>query len=147
MGTSSVYVGTLSVSSEEFKFSFLERLILRVVHPRFMVFYIIGGLWIVFGLWRHDWLMAASALVVSRALGYISVRHADLSKIADTTLGKIALLHLNPVNLTLQTAGVFLALFGIWQHQVFQILSGLSLLFLGHGLGWENVHPSFKLKY
>ena len=127
-------------------FNGLERLVLRVVHPSFMVVYIIGGFWAILGLWRHDWLMVVGALVISRVIGFTLVRRVDIDAMAETILGRIALLHLNPLNLTLQVIGVFIAAFGVWQHRTETILGGLSLLTLGHGMGWSNVHPAFRAR-
>ena len=144
MSTTSLYVSSVSTTSERQSFNVLERLVLRVAHPRYMVFYAIGSLWAILGLWRHDWTIVVGALVISRVFGFIAVKDVSPQAMADTLLGKIALLHLQPVNLAVQTVGVLIACFGVWQHRTETILGGLSLLALGHGLGWAKVHPAFE---
>lgn len=78
------------------------------------------------------------------ALGLISVWNADPEKMAETTLGKIALLHLHPFNLITQSIGLVPLVYGIWIHSVETILAGLSLVLLGHIVGWSKVDSKFS---
>ena len=110
-----------------------------------MIFYFISWSWGIFYLWNHQWLLALLVVLVGRTMGYLSVRHAHIEAMANTTLGKIAKLHANPFNLTTQLLGGVVCLVGVWMHATEMILSGVSLIGLGHLVGWSKVDASFDL--
>lgn len=116
-----------------------ERLIVRRSHPRSLFINAVGGLWMIYFLARQDWVMALSVVVFFRALAYVSVWKCDPQLLAQTTLGKVALLHLHPVNLVVQVAGLIPMLYGVWQHNTELILGGLSLVLMGHLFGWSKL--------
>jgi len=99
-------------------------------------------IWVVYFLWQHWWAYAALLLVVERGFTWIMTQAVDSDALGKTVLGKMALLHLHPVNLTLQLCGVAVAFWGIWAHETIPILSGISLIFLGHTFGWGQVHKA-----
>jgi len=77
---------------------------------------------------------------VERGFTWIMTQAVNSDALAKTALGKMALLHLHPVNLSLQLAGVAVAVWGIWAHETIPILSGTSLILLGHTFGWGHIH-------
>ncbi len=99
-------------------------------------------LWVVYFIWQQLWLPAVAITLLASATSYFLIRKTSLEALASTTLGRLALLHLHPVNLTLQTLSVPPLLYGLWNHSTGFILAGLSLLLLGHASGWSKVHPS-----
>jgi len=119
--------------------SWLQRMVLRAAHPVSIVFSIIGWTWGVFYLWRHDWVMALIAVVLARA-------SVHLQEVADTILGRLALLHLQPFNLTIQVIGTVVLITGVWMHGTELILGGISLITVGHAFGWSHVHPGLALE-
>lgn len=100
---------------------------------------LIGMTWFFYFLWSHDWKSAIGAAVVSRAIAFASVLNADPEALATTTLGRVGLLHLNPSNLATQVLGSGIAIYGTWLNQTEIILTGVSLILLGHVFGWSKV--------
>lgn len=121
------------------KLNLIESLAVRRSHPRSLFINSVGALWMVYFLVQQDWVMALSVLVFFRALAYVSVWKCDPQLLAQTTLGKIALLHLHPVNLVVQVAGVIPFVYGLWQRNTELILGGFSVVLLGHSFGWSRV--------
>jgi hypothetical protein len=124
-------------------FSGIERLVLRRFHPRRIMIDLAVAPWIAYFVWERDWVRATAIAVIFGGLGLASVWRTDPDKLATTTLGKIALLHLHPMNLALQTLSLFPILYGLWLHEGELILLGLSLLCAGHTFGWSKVDPRF----
>lgn len=126
-------------------FTMSETYILRRGHPRRIAVDLAALPWVVLALWRNDWVSAIVIVVLGGTLSLLAVRGIDPVKMADTTLGKIALMHLHPWNLALQTVGLFPLVYGLWIHSTEYILAGLSLIVLGHMWGWEKVDPRLEL--
>jgi hypothetical protein len=122
-----------------------ERYIMRRTHPASMFVEVVGLTWFTYFLAMHLWREAILTVVVARMVGLFVAREANPDALAQTVLGKIALLHLDPVNMTVQLAGALWWGWGVWQGDVRQILAGLSVLFLGHLRGWGGVLKNFKL--
>lgn len=127
------------------KFSMPEKFILRKFHPQNIFFEITGTLWAVYFLWNQDWQNAVLVGAIMSLLGLLSVWNLNDSKMSETTLGKLALLHLNPLNLSVQIVGLAPAVYGVWTHSVEMILIGLSIIFLGHAAGWSKVDSKFSV--
>src|ERR1700674_3965600 len=83
----------------------LERTFIRRGHPRWLILGMVGAIWAFYFLWLHDWASALVAIFVSGILGTLLTGRMSEERLAQTTLGKIMLLHLHPVNLSLQIAG------------------------------------------
>lgn len=132
--------------SEHSEFSFLERLILRRFHPISILFDTTGVIWVTYFLWQNNWQYALAVIVVERLLAVSIVRRTDLKAMAATPLGKLALLHLHPLNLVVQIVGAAATVWALWTHSTLFILAGLSVLILGHSFGWSQVNPSFSLQ-
>lgn len=125
--------------------SWIERYTLRRFHPVSIFFDFVGVTWFVFFLWQHNWQAAIAVAVAERIAAALIVRNADVEALAGTMLGKLGLLHLHPVNATIQILGAVTAAYGVWQHGGLVILAGLSLVFLGHTFGWPKVDRAFTL--
>ena len=52
-------------------------------------------------------------------------------------------LHLHPVNLLLQIAGIGLLVYSIWIHSgIYTIMIAVSLILIGHMWGWSKVNDA-----
>ena len=122
--------------------TYVERMIVRRGHPKHIIVGIVAFLWVIYFLWQHNWIWAAAVVVLSAVLGRLSTSGPKEETLAQTLLGKIMLLHLHPVNLTLQMAGFALLAYGIWMHSTLYIMAATSLVFLGHMWGWHRVNEA-----
>jgi len=127
------------------RFSVLERMVLRRAHPISMMIGAAGAIWAVAFLWQNNWQWALVAIIGSRLAAYVVLRNANLPAIAETPIGKIALLHLHPINLAVQSVGAVIAVYGLWTHSAEAIMAGLSVVFLGHLFGWSKVDSRFSV--
>ena len=134
---------TKNTGSFSGQYSALEEFALRHSHPRKIIFDSLGFLWAIYFLWHFRWGDAIWILLASSALGMISVRGVKPELMAETTLGKLALLHLNPINLSTQVIGLGLLAYGIWGHSTPLTLVGVSVVALGHTFGWDLVDARF----
>jgi hypothetical protein len=119
--------------------TYFERTMVRHGHPRHIILRIVGFTWAIYFLWRHDWIWASAAVLISVALGAILTPRNREESLAQTTLGKIMLLHLHPANVMLQLTGFALLLYGVWVHSSILILAAGSLILAGHMWGWQKV--------
>jgi len=112
-------------------------------HPRYLFLDSVGMIWSIYFLWGHNWQLALGAFLLGRMLGFITVMNLDVEAFAQTTWGKIGLLHTQPVNMLTQLFGLLLTIYGIWDHQMLAVLGGISFVLLGHLSGWNKVNSSF----
>lgn len=127
------------------KLSPLQRWMLLRAHPRKIFFDMIALIWTVFFVWNQSWAAAFFSGLAISLVGTMSVMGASPTLLKQTTLGKLALLHLHPVNLSAQVLGLAWLLIGTWQHSAVHMLAGLSIMSFGHIYGWEKVDPRFTL--
>jgi len=144
MTTRTIQNEFVGVKSAE-RLSWLEKYALKRFHPRKLFIDSIALIWATYFLWRQDWQGAAVVTIVVMFLGLISVWGTNADKMAQTTLGKVALLHLNPFNFFTQLIGLVPLVYGIWTHSVEIILIGFSLILLGHIFGWPKVDSKFSV--
>jgi uncharacterized membrane protein YesL len=76
------------------------------------------------------------------ALGLVVTMGMNEEQLAQTTLGRILLLHLHPLNLLLQVGGFSVLLYGFWVHSGLYIIFAISLILLGHMWGWHKVNAA-----
>jgi hypothetical protein len=126
-------------TSEEGKMTILERTFIRRGHPRWLILGMVGAIWAFYFLWLHDWASALVAILVSGILGTLLTGRMSEGRLAQTTLGKILLLHLHPVNLSLQVAGFALLVYSVWIHSSMYIMVAISAILIGHMWGWSKV--------
>lgn len=124
-------------------FTWLQRLTLRLFHPRAVFIEMAGLIWSVYFLWTDDWRLALGTYIGTIAIALLAVSDTDPVKISKTVMGRLALLHLRPTNLVLRTGGFMFLIYGLWQHLPEFILTGLSVILLGHVFGWSQVHRAF----
>lgn len=124
-------------------FTVMQRYMLRRFHPRSLMVEIVSSIWAVYFFGQHQWLAALIAIAVGRLIGNLLGSQMDYQEMSSTVWGKIALLHLHPMNYSIQFVGAIVAFYGIWVNATLPILSGLSIIFLGHLWGWQKVSRSF----
>ena len=122
-----------------------DRYLLMRAHPRRIVFDIVGAIWATFFLWNNNLYSAILVFLVMSVLGIYFVRKIDPELMSQTTLGKMGLIHKNPINLILNVIGIIPTLYGLWMHDVILILTGLSMIILGHFFGWSKVNSKFRM--
>ena len=122
--------------------TYLERAVVRRGHPRHIILGIVGAIWAIYFLWFHEWVWALVAILLSAGLGRILTMRMREETLAQTTLGKIMLLHLHPVNLLLQIAGFGVLVYGVWIHSGIYIMMAVSAILIGHMWGWGKVNDA-----
>jgi hypothetical protein len=137
--TVSLFKGDSKARRKVGELTFLERVVLRRAHPRMVVFRLVGVIWATYFVWLNNWQAALVAVFAGGICGYLSVPQMDFKTMAESTLGKIALLHVQPLNLAVQVVGVFPLVYGLWFHDALTILVGISVIALGHLFGWSAV--------
>ena len=137
--------GMTSSVVERSKITGFQRYILRRSHPASIFIEAIGYIWVIFYLWNQLVVEAILALLFSRLIANIIAFRADTDALAQTSLGRIAMLHLQPFNMLVQLLGVVGLAYGLWSHETRAILAGVSIMLLGHLVGWARVDNRFEL--
>jgi hypothetical protein len=122
--------------------TYLQKTFVRHAHPRHIILAYVGLMWGVYFMWFHNWVWALAAVVISGLVGRILTGDVREENLAQTTLGKILLLHMHPVNFVLQTAGVAVTFYGVWLHAGMHIMVGVTVILLGHLWGWHKVNDA-----
>lgn len=128
--------------NEKNQFSLLERYALMRFHPRKIIFDVIGLIWGTYFLYLGMWQAAVVVLLIFVVLGFFLVLNTDLKGLSETIWGKIAILHVQPLNVAIKVLALIILVNGIYRHSVEHVLIGISLIFLGHFFGWSKVHPT-----
>lgn len=126
------------------KYNVAKRYMLRRFHPKAILIDSVGALWLGYLFWVHDWKSALTTFLIFRIISFVSTIEVNPEAIATSRLGKIALLHLHPLNMATQAFGIIVLLYGLWDHSDTQILAGISFLLLGHLAGWGKVDSRFR---
>ncbi len=126
-------------------FGKMERYFLTMAYPRKLVFNLIGLIWSIYFLWNQDWVSSLAVYVSFDVLGFYFSRKIDLELMSETTLGKIGLMHMHPINITFNVIGIVFLINGIWNHYFLTNLVGISLVILGHFFGWSKVHENLRI--
>lgn len=145
MGTQLYQDTEVTIRYDQGEYPLLKRFILMRFHPRKIIFDSVGMMWAIYFLWINNWTAALLSALFFAALGWFFVRQVNPYQMAQTTLGKLGLLHLHPFNITVQMIGLIPFIYGLWLHSAEPILVGLSLLFIGHFYGWSGVDENFGL--
>ncbi len=124
----------------------LQRAALRRVHPSSIFIRAAAAVWIFPLIWQHDWQNALLLLLFAATAASLVTLNVDFAGMSGTALGRLAFLHLHPLNLTLQSAGALALVWGLWMQHPVAILSATSLLLLGHCFGWEGYDKRLALK-
>lgn len=123
---------------------FMERYVVRSSHPVSLYFQAIGSMWFIFFFWNHLWVEALLSYVICRFIGALAVSRADPRSLSQGLLGRLALLHLHGSNFIVQLAGMIVLLYGVWMHETRVLLTGITLILVGHVQGWDRVDPRLK---
>lgn len=118
--------------------SVFRRLAINHAHPTKLVLDIVGFIWSGYFLWQNNLTVAIILGVGFSALGSFLTWNADTEELATTTFGKYVIMRLHPANLTLQIVGYVILMYGLWIHQGWVILIGVSGVSLGHLWGWQS---------
>lgn len=124
----------------------IQKYALRKVHPRKLMIDSAGLLWMTYFLWNQTMLEAILVMLVFSTVSLLLVRKVDPHLMAETFLGRIALLHLHPGNLSIQLIGFGILVYGIWTHSIRALLLGVSVILVGHSFGWEKVSSHLNTK-
>lgn len=127
-------------------FSFMEKCMIKRFHPISIFIQTIGFAWLVYYLWLNNWKMALASLLITTGISFLVIQNVNIQMLSETVLGRLALLHLNLVNLLVQMIGTVLFLYGTWMHSTQQMLCGFSIILLGHLCGWSKFDSRFSLK-
>ena len=122
--------------------TFLQEFMLSRGHPRQIILHLVGGMWTVYFLWQHNWLWALGCFAISELTSELLSTQTGAEMLAQTTLGKILLLHANPLNFFVQLLAGVLLVYAIWMHSLTGIMAASSLVLLGHFAGWGKVNPA-----
>ncbi len=125
--------------------SFWERWALRQAHPVAIIFRSIGMLWAFYYLWQNDLPMVLATMLISQVIAQLSTLHLNYESLGQSLWGRIALLHLHPINVMTQLIGVMLGAVGFWWHDTTAILTAVYLILLGNAYGWRQVHECLYL--
>lgn len=123
----------------------LDRYFLRRAHPTSLFVEAAGISWVVHFFWNHLWVEALLVFLFTRIIANIVAFRSNPEALAQSGLGRIALLHAQPVNMLVQLVGGFGFFYGLWTHEVKVILGGISIVMLGHLIGWHRVDRHFEL--
>jgi hypothetical protein len=120
----------------------LERAAVRHGHPRHIIVAYLSFAWLIYFLWVHNWLAGSIAVCAGIILGRILTLNVQEEVLGGTTLGKIMLLHLHPLNLSLQLAGLATLVYGVWFHSGMWIMLAMTVIMIGHMWGWHKVNEA-----
>jgi hypothetical protein len=129
----------MNASNSTRTFNWMERYMIRRFHPRRILLDAAVLPWAVYFLWQNEWQWAVLAMIISGVAGMIATSSVDAEKYGRTIFGEMALLHLHPTNIVVQFAGIAVLIWALWAHSTPGILGGLSVVFLGHLVGWDSV--------
>lgn len=122
--------------------TFMERHIIRHGHPRHMIVAAVSMIWCTYFFWKHELALGLWTILGGVVLARLVTFGMNESELARTTLGKILLLHLHPANLVLQSGGLLVLMYGVWEHLAVLVLTGASFILLGHMWGWHKVNEA-----
>lgn len=122
--------------------TFLERAFVRHGHPKDIIVAVVGAIWGFYFLWIHNWIWALAAVLLSAIVARIVTHGMREENLAATTLGKIMLLHLHPMNMMVQIAGFGLLIYSIWTHSEILIMAAVSIILFGHLWDWHKVNDA-----
>ena len=107
--------------------SALQRYFIKRMHPRKIIFDTIGATWSIYFLYQNNWQLALLTEIIFVVAGLFATRNVDLDNLAQTTWGKLGLLHTNPINLFLNVIGIVPLIVGIWLHSTELVLVASSI--------------------
>jgi hypothetical protein len=122
--------------------TFLQEFMLSRGHPRQIILHTVGGIWTLYFLWGHEWIWALGCFAAAELISEMLSTETGAELLAQTTLGKLMLLHANPLNFFVQAAGGVFLVYSVWMHSLTGIMGAASLVLLGHFVGWSKVNSA-----
>lgn len=115
-----------------------RRYMLQHAHPTKFVAEILGIMWSVYLLWNHRWVWALCVAVVSFLLSTLLLWGNRFEYLSSTTLGKVILVYSHPLNFVLYNLSALPLIYGLWVHETFYILVGVTIILLPHLWAWRR---------
>lgn len=123
----------------------IDRYFLASFHPHKIILDSIAAIWATYFLWNRNWPAALLVVLILGTLGLFFTRNIDPDLMAETTLGRIGLLHKHPINFALNLIGSIVLIYALWEHTgIATFLFGLSIVILGHFFGWGEVSSKLR---
>lgn len=113
---------------------------LQHLHPTKFILELIGIMWATYFLWQQNWLWAVVAGFGLPILGSILTWRVNTDQLRKSSYARLVLIHAHPLNILLHIVGAAITVYGLWNHQTLVILSGISVLILGHVWGWKSAN-------
>lgn len=107
-------------------------------HPTKLILDVIAYLWGIYFFSLNELLPGLVVLFGVGGLGTFLTRNIDKAALARTTLGRFFLVSSHPANISIQLLGYVLVSYGSWVHLSVPILSGVTLVLMGHLWGWDR---------
>jgi hypothetical protein len=85
---------------------------------------------------------ALACFAIAEVMSELLSTQTEAEMLSQTTLGKIMILHANPVNFLVQVVGSALLVYCIWIQSLPGTMLAISVILLGHFAGWSKVNPA-----
>jgi hypothetical protein len=112
------------------KFNFMERIMLQHSYLPKLISDCVGIVLGIYFLWNNNLAYALISLFGLSIFGNIIAWKQDISKLAETKLGKWMLLQAKPINLIVRSIGAIVLAYGVWLHSLNFILIGIGIIVL-----------------
>ncbi len=116
----------------------IHRLMILHAHPAKFIAEILGVIWSVYFLWQHNWVGAVIVSLVGFLLSTLLLWNQSIDYLETTSLGKVMSVYGTPLNFLLYNLSALPVIYGLWLHDSFFILIGISILLLPHLRGWRQ---------
>lgn len=107
-------------------------------HPAKFIAEILGLIWSAYFLWQHNWIGAVIVGLVGFLLSTILLWNQPIDFLETTSLGKVMDVYGRPVNFLLYMLSALPVIYGLWLHDSFFVLIGVSILLSPHLWGWRK---------
>ena len=115
-------------------------LFLQHAYPPKIILEVLGLSWMFYLFWHHVLIAGILVAVIFFLIGTITTIRVNRQKVMETPMGRFLSAIMNPVNISVQLLGYLVFAYGMWEHSGFSILSGISIILLGHAWGWRKIY-------
>lgn len=133
-------------NKNEVNFNFIQKYKLKKSHPIGIIFDAITAMWVTYCVWNYPWPWAIMIFTLGKIISFFAVIDVDVHEMSETYLGKVGLINIHPTNFSLQALGALISYFGLWLHSAEYFFAGLSILLIGHMIGWTKVNSRYSKK-
>ena len=116
----------------------LRRYMLQHAHPGKFIAEVLGIMWGVYFVWNHKWVWALIVGMGFFLLSTIFLWGDRFEYLGNTHLGRVMLVYINPLNFVLYNASIVPLVYGLWSHNSFFILLGVTIILLPHLWAWRG---------